>query len=67
MLTMREYRNRGIQRECTLENWPHFDACLAKTLVKLRRRFTGMKRWVGFGVIADNLVNIGRALAPQLR
>jgi hypothetical protein len=23
-----------------------------------------MKRWVGFGVIADNLINIGRALAP---
>jgi IS5 family transposase len=23
----------------------------------------GMKRWVGFGVIADNLINIGRALA----
>ncbi len=32
-----------------------------------------MKRWVGLGVIADNLVNIGRALAkpparqPNLR
>jgi hypothetical protein len=25
----------------------------------------GMKRWVGFGVIADNLTNIGRALAPS--
>jgi transposase, IS5 family len=25
----------------------------------------GMKRWVGLGVIADNLVNIGRALAKQ--
>jgi hypothetical protein len=25
----------------------------------------GMKRWVGFGVIADNLINIGRALAPS--
>jgi hypothetical protein len=23
----------------------------------------GMKRWVGLGVIADNLINIGRALA----
>ena len=23
----------------------------------------GMQRWVGFGVIADNLINIGRALA----
>ncbi len=25
----------------------------------------GMKRWVGFGVIADNLVNIGRAMGKQ--
>jgi transposase, IS5 family len=23
----------------------------------------GMKRWVGFGVMADNLINIGNALA----
>ena len=25
----------------------------------------GIKRWVGFGVIADNLINLGRALAPS--
>lgn len=25
----------------------------------------GMKRWVGFGVIADNLINIGRATAAR--
>ena len=25
----------------------------------------GMKRWVGLGVIADNLINIGRALDKQ--
>jgi IS5 family transposase len=25
---------------------------------------TGMKRWVGLGVISDNLINIGRALVP---
>jgi len=24
-----------------------------------------MKRWVGLGVIADNLINIGRALAAK--
>jgi hypothetical protein len=24
---------------------------------------SGIKRWVGFGVIADNLINIGHALA----
>lgn len=27
----------------------------------------GMKRWVGFGVIADNLINIGRVLATRAR
>jgi IS5 family transposase len=26
---------------------------------------TGMKRWVGLGVIADNLVNVGRAMEKQ--
>jgi IS5 family transposase len=25
----------------------------------------GMRRWVGLGVIADNLINIGRSLAPR--
>ena len=25
----------------------------------------GMKRWVGLGVISDNLINIGRAIAKQ--
>jgi len=24
-----------------------------------------MKRWTGFGVIADNLINIGRAIDKQ--
>jgi IS5 family transposase len=27
--------------------------------------FTGMNRWVGLGVIADNVVNIGRAIQKQ--
>ena len=27
--------------------------------------FVGMKRWVGLGVIADNVVNIGRAMEKQ--
>src|SRR6266576_782006 len=27
----------------------------------------GMKRWVGLGVIADNLVNIGRALTASTK
>ena len=27
----------------------------------------GMKRWVGLGVIADNLINIGHAMEKQLR
>ena len=27
--------------------------------------YVGMNRWVGLGVIADNLVNIGRAMQKQ--
>jgi transposase, IS5 family len=30
------------------------------------RGMEGMRRWVGLGVIADNLLNIGRRLAPKL-
>ncbi len=26
---------------------------------------SGMKRWVGLAVIADNLINIGNAMATQ--
>jgi hypothetical protein len=29
------------------------------------RGFAGMQRWVGLGVIADNLIQIGRCLAVQ--
>jgi IS5 family transposase len=29
------------------------------------RGFDGMQRWVGLGVIADNVINLGRALALQ--
>jgi hypothetical protein len=29
------------------------------------RGFEGMQRWVGLGVIADNLIQIGRCLAVQ--
>lgn len=29
------------------------------------RGLEGMKRWVGFGVMADNLINIGKALAAR--
>jgi IS5 family transposase len=25
----------------------------------------GMERWVGLGVVADNLINIGRAMEKQ--
>ena len=31
----------------------------------LYRGMDGMKRWVGLGVLADNLINIGNALAAQ--
>jgi len=32
----------------------------------LYRGLDGMKRWVGLGVIADNLINIGKCLIPRL-
>jgi IS5 family transposase len=28
--------------------------------------FSGMQRWVGLGVIADDLINIGKCLVPTL-
>ena len=31
----------------------------------LYRGMEGMRRWVGFGVLADNLINIGKALSEQ--
>jgi len=31
------------------------------------RGMDGMKRWVGLGVIAGNLMNIGRRLSPRQR
>jgi len=29
----------------------------------LYKKAAGIKRWVGFGVIADNLINMGKAMA----
>ena len=31
----------------------------------LYRGMEGMKRWVGLGVLADNLINIGKALSVR--
>jgi transposase, IS5 family len=28
---------------------------------------SGMKRWVGFGVTGDNLINVGRTLAASAK
>ncbi len=36
-------------------------------LARCRYRGTsGMQRWVGLGVIADNLINLGKHLVPTL-
>lgn len=43
-------------------------SALAGGMVSNRCRYKGddgMKRWVGFGVIADNLINIGGTLAKR--
>jgi hypothetical protein len=38
----------------------------AKTLRRCRYKgYIGMKRWVGLGIIADNIVNIGRAMEKR--
>jgi len=42
-----------VSRQSWLK-WRHFSPATTEA---------GMKRWVGLGVIADNLINIGRALA----
>jgi hypothetical protein len=48
--------------------------CKGRISVVKRRRgldccrykgFVGMNRWVGLGIIADNVVNIGRAMEKQ--
>jgi hypothetical protein len=41
--------------------------CLETTSRTARCRYhgeKGMRRWVGLGVIADNLINIGKRLVP---
>jgi hypothetical protein len=30
-----------------------------------KKGFEGMRRWIGLGVIADNIIQIGRCLALQ--
>jgi transposase, IS5 family len=59
---------RGVQRRP-----PGFSGGALDSVVKRRhgldrcryKGFIGMKRWVSLGVIADNVVNIGRAIEQQ--
>ena len=37
----------------------------ARAAVQAWAANAGMKRWVGLGVIADNIINIGRAMGKQ--
>jgi transposase, IS5 family len=52
-----------------LSDWECGRISVAKRRHGLRRchyrGYVGMHRWVGFGVIADNLINIGRAMEKQ--
>jgi len=53
--------------------WPQAGERLTPSVAKRRhglrrcryKGYVGMHRWVGLGVIADNLVNIGRAMEKQ--
>jgi len=43
---------------------PHSNFCADPLLASdSYRGLEGMKRWVGLAVLADNLINIGKALA----
>src|SRR6202008_2533241 len=50
----------------TLEDIRRFQLHLAEAGVSICNR-NGMNRWVGLGIIADNVVNIGRAIEKQSR
>jgi hypothetical protein len=39
---------------------------LPRESIRMRPASRGMKRWVGLGVIADNLTNIARALIAKI-
>ena len=62
-------RTRDLLRQIATENDVHIISGKVKRRHGLTRcRYkgdNGMKRWVGLGIIADNLINIGNALAKQ--
>jgi hypothetical protein len=68
----RVWMMRVKRRGCQLKKWR--TGCEGRISVVKRRhglgrsRYkgdTGIKRWVGLGVIADNLVNISRVMAKR--
>jgi transposase, IS5 family len=72
----RSEERRSLQRRRWFKNGQKWrTGCEGRISVLKRRhglsrsRYRGMdgiRRWVGLGVIADNLLNIGRHLAPTL-
>jgi len=57
-----ELRNGGIGCEGRIQR----AQATPRTPPLLYERDAGMHRWVGLGVIADNLINIGRVLTERL-
>jgi hypothetical protein len=66
--------NNGKKEELVQKSSEMAHRCEGRTSVLKRRhglqrvRYKGpdgMKRWVGFGVIADNIIHIGSHLAEQ--
>jgi len=62
-------KKRWFRRAQKWRTWCEGRISLLKRRHRLNRcRYKGadgVKGWVGFGVIADNLINIGRALATR--
>jgi len=72
--TRREERRRHQKRRWFRQGQKWRTGCEGRISVLQRRHglnrcryrgFAGMQRWVGLGVIADNVINIGRYLARQ--
>jgi len=73
--TTRSEERRKLQRRRWFKNGQKWRTGCEGRISTLKRRhglsrcryrgMEGMWRWIGMGVIADNLLNIGRSLAPN--
>ena len=74
--TTRSEQRRKLQKRAWFKNGQRWRTGCEGRISTVKRRhglarcryrgMDGMQRWVGLGVIADNLINIGKRLAPPL-